>query len=549
MFAEELAEKEKEIAKKYQAEMEKEIDAMNAKMELEIRKKEEELRTRFELEAKKNEEMRAQKFAEEMRKAEESLRSKMELELKKKEEELRTRSEIEIKKKEEELIKQMNTKLQEAEQNIRSKLELEFKKKEEDLRTKLELEFKAREQERERAMDIEIKKAETSIRSQIELEFKKREEEFRNKLEIEYRAKEERLEKKMEEELKSKENALRAQLELDFSKKVENIKENFELDYKRKQEGLEKAYQEKLDKKTEEMRKTIEAELKAKFMHKGAYGVLSKQIKKTPYPFTAIVGQENMKRALILNSINPKIGGVLIWGLEGNGKYTSILGLAHCLSDIKEQIITVDVAQGVVLKEWWEEDRYITGNIFAKNGQATYLIDTVLSTASLSIHTEKLDNSHPMVLVEHLKPEEEEILHIVNNMAIHVHVEPLKDVEQRIEVIKRVKEFNKDPEKFREKYQKDEEDLQNRIMKARNILPTVSISNKMMAVIARMCVLDKQGTQVDVLVDEIARTNAAFEGRDHVTQDDIMEAANMLLLHRFAGKKAQAEEEEAEEMP
>ncbi|MGB9635901.1 MAG: hypothetical protein ACPL1Y_01455 [Thermoplasmata archaeon] len=152
-----------------------------------------------------------------------------------------------------------------------------------------------------------------------------------------------------------------------------------------------------------------------------------------------------------------------------------------------------------------------------------------------------------MVVVENLRAEEEDTLHILNKMALHVHVEPIKDLEQRIEVIKRVRDFNKDPEKFREKYVKDEEELANKIMKARTILPTVSISNKMMAVIARMCVLDKQGTFVDVLVDEIARTNAAFEGRDHVTQDDIMEAANMLLLHRFGRKKGMEEEEEGVE--
>jgi Mg-chelatase subunit ChlI len=321
------------------------------------------------------------------------------------------------------------------------------------------------------------------------------------------------------------------------------------------------------------------------------------------YPFTAIVGQEKMKRALILNSINPSIGGVLIRGQKGTAKSTAVRGLSEILPEIEavsgcayncdpnaeekfcwecqirkkeRNIITQKHPMRVVdLPVGATEDRVVgsldiekavtegirafePGILALANRNILYVdeinllddfvVDALLDAAAMGVNTverEGVSVSHPsnFIIVGSMNPEEGELRpQLLDRIALQVEVTGIQDIEQRVEIVERRNRFNKDPDSFKKEFEPEQNRLHARIVKAQQMQNNVVTTRDNLQTIAKICIeFNVDGHRADIMIERTARTNAAFEGRDRVINEDIIESAEMVLPHRM--RKRPFEEE------
>lgn len=323
------------------------------------------------------------------------------------------------------------------------------------------------------------------------------------------------------------------------------------------------------------------------------------------YPFPAIVGQERMKRALILNAINPNIGGVLIEGQRGTAKSVAVRGLAEILPPIdvvsdcrfycdprkpdewcfecrdrfedtseipveekrvevvdlplnatEDRVIgTLDVekmlAEGV---KSFEEGILAEANrgilyVDEINLLDDYIVDVLLDAAAMgkvTVEREGISLTYPSQfrLVGSMNPEEGALRpQLLDRMALNVKVAGLQDAEDRVEIINRRDEFMEDPHAFREKYRSEMDAMRERISGAMKSLENVKITKELDDVIARLSVdFEVDGHRADIIMKRTAMTNAAWEGREVVKTEDVILAAEMALPHRM--KKGPLEEKE-----
>ena len=317
----------------------------------------------------------------------------------------------------------------------------------------------------------------------------------------------------------------------------------------------------------------------------------------TVYPFTAIVGQEEMKLSLILNVINPSIGGVLIKGEKGTAKSTAVRALAEllpamkvvdgcqfhcdpenqnslCESCHKKQKVagtlksqhtakmrvvelpvsaTEDRVVGTLDIEYaikHGEKKFEAGILAQSNRNILYVdeinllddhvVDVLLDAAAMGINTverEGISYSHParFVLVGTMNPEEGDIRpQLLDRFGLSVVVRGEHEPEKRVAVIKRRLEYEEDREKFITSYVSDQETLTEKIMQARRILGKVVISDELLMNVAQLAVdLGVDGHRADITVIKTAMTLAAFEGRSEVILVDIKNAAKLVLPHRM----------------
>ncbi len=313
------------------------------------------------------------------------------------------------------------------------------------------------------------------------------------------------------------------------------------------------------------------------------------------YPFTAIVGQEDMKLALILNVINPALGGVLIKGEKGTAKSTAVRALAdllpamegvkecrfHCnpqdshhlceacmekskkgtlvgqsvkmkvvelpVSATEDRVVgTLDIEHAIKCGEKKFEPGILAGanrNILYVdeiNLLDDHVVDVLLDAAAMGINTverEGISYSHParFVLVGTMNPEEGDIRpQLLDRFGLSITVAGEHQAEQRVEVIKRRLAYEQDSEEFVSIYQKEQEELGQRIMQARQLLPQVVIDDTLLTLVANMAIkLEVDGHRADITVIKTALTLAAFDGRCSVTADDIKKAARLVLPHRM----------------
>jgi Mg-chelatase subunit ChlI len=314
------------------------------------------------------------------------------------------------------------------------------------------------------------------------------------------------------------------------------------------------------------------------------------------YPFTAIVGQERLKRALLLNAINPRVGGVLIRGEKGTAKSTAVRALARLLPT---QQIVADCQFGdppddpqrmcdrcharflagealpvverptrlVELPVNASEDRVVgsldlehalsegqrrfePGLLAEANRGILYvdevnllddhLVDLLLDAAAMGVNTverEGISVSHParFILVGTMNPEEGELRpQLLDRFGLVVEIAGLREVDDRIAIIERSMAYHADPEAFAESWMPAEEVLRRRIREAKTLLPSVRISTMDMGIVARLAVeLGVDGHRADLAILEAARTHAALEGRVALGPDDIRVAAELALPHRL----------------
>ncbi|XP_073125182.1 magnesium-chelatase subunit ChlI, chloroplastic-like [Henckelia pumila] len=322
----------------------------------------------------------------------------------------------------------------------------------------------------------------------------------------------------------------------------------------------------------------------------------SKESQRPVYPFAAIVGQEEMKLCLLLNVIDPKIGGVMIMGDRGTGKSTTVRSLVDLLPEINviagdafnsdpedpevqgpearekslrgEQLPVVSVKINMVdLPLGATEDR-VCGTIdiekaltegvkafepglLAKANRGIlyvdevnllddHLVDVLLDSAASGWNTverEGISISHParFILIGSGNPEEGELRpQLLDRFGMHAQVGTVKDAELRVKIVEERSRFDRNPKEFRETYNAEQEKLQQQIYSARESLSSVKIDREDRVKISKVCSeLNVDGLRGDIVTNRAARALAALKGRDKVTAEDIATVIPNCLRHRL----------------
>lgn len=314
------------------------------------------------------------------------------------------------------------------------------------------------------------------------------------------------------------------------------------------------------------------------------------------FPFTAIVGQEEMKLALLLNIIDPKIGGVMIMGDRGTGKSTTIRALADLLPEIdvvaedpfnshpsdielmgdsvrqmieqgadvpvvKKKVMMVDLPLGAtedrvcgtidIEKALSEGVKAFEPGLLAKANRGIlyvdevnllddHLVDVLLDSAASGWNTverEGISIRHParFVLVGSGNPEEGELRpQLLDRFGMHAEIRTVKEPVLRVQIVEQRTEFDQDPMPFLEKYQPQQDELQQQIVDAQERLKAISIDYDLRVKISQMCAeLDVDGLRGDIVTNRAAKALAALEGRTEVTVDEIRRIAPLCLRHRL----------------
>jgi Mg-chelatase subunit ChlI len=279
---------------------------------------------------------------------------------------------------------------------------------------------------------------------------------------------------------------------------------------------------------------------------------------KTVFPFTAIVGQERMKRALVLNAVNPQIGGVLIRGERGTAKSTASRAMAALLPDnvpfvnlpvsaTEDRVVgTLDIEKAIQSGEKHFEPGVLAS---AHNGLLyidevnlldDHVVDLLLDAAAMGVNIverEGISYSHParFILVGTMNPEEGDLRpQLLDRFAFSVNITGIDDMRQRVAIMERRIGYEIDQDGFREEWASQEKTLSDRIMTARKIVNDVRYTRRDLASIASLTSSMKvDGHRGDIVILRGAQANAAFHGRDYITNADIVAAAELALPHRM----------------
>ena len=309
----------------------------------------------------------------------------------------------------------------------------------------------------------------------------------------------------------------------------------------------------------------------------------------TPFPFTAIVGQDNMKLALILTAIDPKIGGVLVFGDRGTGKSTAIRAFADLLPPIKvvsgcpinsekytdvplwvdtlskkfQHINTpvVDLPlgissdritgaldieyaliEGVKRFQTWLLAKANRGYLYIDevNLLEDHLVDLLLDVAQSGenvVEREGLSIRHAskFILIGSGNPEEGELRpQLLDRFGLSVEVMTPDTVHERIEIIQRRDQYDNNPEGYVLDWQKENKKLRSKIQKARKNLNSVSVDKKILESCAEICIdLGSDGLRGELTLVRTARALAALRNSSSVDEAQLRKIAPMALSHRL----------------
>jgi len=316
----------------------------------------------------------------------------------------------------------------------------------------------------------------------------------------------------------------------------------------------------------------------------------------TIYPFSAIVGQERMKRALILNAVDTRVGGVLIRGERGTAKSTAARGLAALLpkvravkdcrfgcdpdspntwcTECKERALslkdlpydvrpipfvnlpvsatedrvvgTLDIEQAIQKGE-----RHFEPGVLANANRGLlyidevnllddHVVDLLLDSAAMGmniVEREGISFSHParFILVGTMNPEEGDLRpQLLDRFAFAVDITGIRDARERVQIMERNIAFEADPEAFRQSFMKQEEEISLQIANARKLVVKVTYSRRdLLSIAALTSSLNVDGHRADLVILKAARAQAAFDGRTSITDHDIALAAELALPHRI----------------
>jgi Mg-chelatase subunit ChlI len=314
------------------------------------------------------------------------------------------------------------------------------------------------------------------------------------------------------------------------------------------------------------------------------------------YPFTAIVSQERMKRALILNAVDPRIGGVLIRGERGTAKSTAARALAALLprvavvadcrfgcdpdrpttwcTECRERVangealpVELITTPFINLPVSATEDRVVgtldiekaiqkgerhfePGVLAAANRGLLYIdevnllddhvVDVLLDSAAMGmniVEREGISFTHParFILVGTMNPEEGDLRpQLLDRFALSVEIRGVRDARERVLIMERNLAFESDSDHFRQQWQDKEASMTHQIEQARNLIDQVTYTQRdLLSIAALSASLNVEGHRADLVILKTARAHAAFEGRKAISDRDIVLAAELALPHRI----------------
>lgn len=308
------------------------------------------------------------------------------------------------------------------------------------------------------------------------------------------------------------------------------------------------------------------------------------------YPFSAIVGQERLKQALLVCAVNPAVGGLLIRGDKGTAKSTAARGLSELLAPIERTVGCAFNCLPNESPEWCSvcsqperqvqpgrvpfvnlplgasEDRVLGSLDFEKalqegkralqpgllatanrgilyidevNLLADHLVDVLLDVAAMGVNTlqrEGLSVSHPaaITLIGTMNLEEGDLRpQLLDRFGMMVDIVAPSEPSERAEVVRRRIAYENSPEAFSRKWQAEQEASGNQVQNAQRLLPAVEISEAYIDLISQICCqLQAVSLRADIVMHKVARTFAALDGRKQVGRQDIKAAAELVLPHR-----------------
>ncbi|MFD5124394.1 putative cobaltochelatase [Streptomyces sp. NPDC058385] len=310
----------------------------------------------------------------------------------------------------------------------------------------------------------------------------------------------------------------------------------------------------------------------------------------TPYPFTALVGQDDLRLALLLNAVSPAVGGVLVRGEKGTAKSTAVRALSALMPQV--EVVagcrfscapgapdpacpdgphetgpgTSRAARMVELPVGASEDRLVGAldieRALAEGVKAfepglladahrgilyvdevnllhDHLVDLLLDAAAMGasyVEREGVSVRHAarFLLVGTMNPEEGELRpQLLDRFGLTVEVAASREPDQRVEVVKRRLAYDDDPEGFAGKWEQEESAVRARIVAARDQLPSVRLGDAALRQIAATCAaFEVDGMRADIVMARTATALAAWAGRTDVLAEDVRQAALLALPHR-----------------
>ncbi|MBN1380346.1 MAG: ATP-binding protein [Deltaproteobacteria bacterium] len=312
------------------------------------------------------------------------------------------------------------------------------------------------------------------------------------------------------------------------------------------------------------------------------------------FPFTAIVGQEDMKTGLILNVIDPSIGGLLIMGEKGTAKSTAVRALAELLPETvavkgcpfncdpdgmlcsgcaetlagdghlhhdskKMRVIelplgitedrlvgTLDIEHAIKKGE----KRFEPGILADANRNFLYvdevnllddhIVDLLLDSAAMGVNTverEGVSFTHPakFILAGTMNPEEGDLRpQLLDRFGLCVQVMSLADKALRMEILRRKAAFDADPAAFSARWDQEQKTLADRIIGAKDRLNAIPVTDDVLEkIVGITSVLHLDGHRADIVIMKAARVLAAFRGKETIDGADIKDAAGLALRHRM----------------
>jgi magnesium chelatase subunit D len=310
-----------------------------------------------------------------------------------------------------------------------------------------------------------------------------------------------------------------------------------------------------------------------------------------PYPFSAIVGQEDLKLSLLLNAVSPEVGGVLVRGEKGTAKSTAVRALAKLLPPIKavsgcpyscdpddpnpwcpagqhpedapwewRPVRLVELPVGAstdrltgtldIERALSEGEKAFEPGLLAAahrgilyvdevNLLSDHLVDLLLDVAAMGVNyveREGVSVRHPsrFILVGTMNPEEGELRpQLLDRFGVTVEVSGSLDTAERVEIVRRHLRYEADPEAFAAEWAADDEGFARGVQEARRRLPVTHLPVETLHRIAALCTqLGVDGLRGDLVTAKAARALAAWEGRETVALDDVRRAALLALAHR-----------------
>ena len=274
------------------------------------------------------------------------------------------------------------------------------------------------------------------------------------------------------------------------------------------------------------------------------------------YPFSAIVGQDMVKKALLLNAVNPSIGGVLISRERGTAKSTMVRGLAALLPNKKIVELPLNITEDrligtINIEKTIADGRpyFEPGILYQADGNILYvdevnllsdhIVNNLLDVSQSGINIierESVSSSHPskFILVGTMNPEEGFLRpQFLDRFGLFVEVSGEKEMNKRQQIISRRLDYEEGPKDFCSKFSKKNNRLQDQIKRGREQLKEVKVSKRTREIAVEFVVQGNcQGHRAEMILVKTARTIAALEERDYINLDDLKAAAEMVLPHR-----------------